>query len=227
MKAIFTKYQSWVFALLFALLLLVNKSFGQTATITFDYIGNTFSCPDGDNTYTASSTSLTVPTTGIPANATITGISFKASYGVFLGTTNVTFTLNGTSIGTLSANSTTCVTGNIPSVSIPLFNKTGPNTLEVTITGGIAPGVSNGVFTVNYTVACPTITASATYSNVLCNGTPTGQIIVSGSGGATPYTFSIDNGQTYQSSNTFNNLPIGTYKIRVKDFNGCESRSVQ
>ena len=37
------------------------------------------------------STSLTVPTTGIPAGATITGISFTAHYGVFLGTTNITF----------------------------------------------------------------------------------------------------------------------------------------
>ncbi|MCZ2460238.1 MAG: SprB repeat-containing protein [Chitinophagales bacterium] len=74
---------------------------------------------------------------------------------------------------------------------------------------------------------CPTITASATKNDVQCFNTSTGQIIVSGSGGTAPYTFSIDNGTSYQASNTFSNLPIGTYQIRVKDANGCESKSVQ
>jgi hypothetical protein len=84
----------------------------------------------------------------------------------------------------------------------------------------------NGQVVITYS-ACGTITASATSTNVLCNGTSTGQIIVSGNGGATPYTFSINNGASYQPSNTFNNLPTGTYKIRVKDNNGCESKAVQ
>jgi hypothetical protein len=95
-------------------------------------------------------------------------------------------------------------------------------------TGGLNNGGSgaDGQVVITY-YACSTITASATYTNVLCNGTNTGQIIVSGSGGATPYTFSINNGASYQSSNTFNNLPTGTYQIRVKDNNGCESKAVQ
>jgi hypothetical protein len=229
MKAIFTKYQSWFFALLFALLLLVNKSFGQTATITFDFIGGTNSCPgESDDTYSGTSgTIVTVPTTGIPGTATITGISFTARYGVYYGSTTITFSLNGTSIGSLYGNTNSCLTGTISPISIPLFNKTGPNSLTITISGGFFPGVYNGIFTVNYTVPCPTITASATYSNVLCNGTSTGQIIVTGNNGTAPYMYSINNGANYQSSNTFNNLPIGTYKIRVKDNNGCESRSVQ
>lgn len=90
-------------------------------------------------------------------------------------------------------------------------------------------------------IVCPTITATANYSNVLCNGTPTGQIIVSGSGGSSPYTFSIDNGGHYNStviagasyvsidanSGKFINLPVGSYQIRVRDNNGCVSNSVQ
>ncbi len=74
---------------------------------------------------------------------------------------------------------------------------------------------------------CPTITASATKNDVQCFNTSTGQIIVSASGGTAPYTFSINNGTSYQASNTFSGLPIGTYQIRVKDANGCESKSVQ
>ena len=81
-------------------------------------------------------------------------------------------------------------------------------------------------FTVQGT-ACPTITASATKNDVQCFNTSTGQIIVSGSGGTAPYTFSINNGTNYQATGTFNNLPVGNYQIRVKDANGCESKPVQ
>ena len=229
MKAIFTKYQSWVFALLFALLLLVNKSFGQTATITFDYTGGTNNCSgQSDNTYSGTSgTTVTVPTTGIPANAIITGISFTARYGVALGSTTITFSLNGTGIGSLSGSNNTCLTGTISPVSIPLFNKTGSNSLTITIAGGIFPGVYNGILTVNY-IVCGIITASATKTNITCFNAGNGTITVSGSGGTAPYTYSIHNGgATYQSGNTFNNLPTGTYQIRVKDNNGCESKPVQ
>ena len=83
-----------------------------------------------------------------------------------------------------------------------------------------------GQVVITYTV-CTTITASATKNDVQCFNTSTGQIIVSGSGGTAPYTFSINNGTSYQASNTFSGLPIGSYQIRVKDANGCESKSVQ
>ena len=42
-------------------------------------------------------------------------------------------------------------------------------------------------------------------------------ITVTGSG---VYEYSLDN-QTYQSSNTFTNLPSGIYTVYVKDLNGC------
>ncbi len=54
-----------------------------------------------------------------------------------------------------------------------------------------------------------------------CRGDSNGVIIAGGTGGTTPYTFSINNGITYQTSNTFNNLFAGTYTIRIKDNNGC------
>ncbi len=148
-------------------LVFVNRGFGQTATVLFDYTGNNTTACNGDPTYANSNTSLTVPTTGIPTGAIITGISFTAHYGVFIGTTNITFSLNGTSIGILSANSNTCATGNISVVSIALFNISGPNTLAITISGGTFPGVYNGSFSVNYTPctppAAPTITTPVKY----------------------------------------------------------------
>ncbi|MCC6727220.1 MAG: proprotein convertase P-domain-containing protein [Saprospiraceae bacterium] len=40
-------------------------------------------------------------------------------------------------------------------------------------------------------------------------------------GGTGTLSYSIDGGDTFQSSNQFNDLPIGTYQVVVKDENGC------
>lgn len=52
-----------------------------------------------------------------------------------------------------------------------------------------------------------------------CNNSD-GSIIVTGSSGTTPYTYSI-NGTLYQSSNTFSGLSSGFYTITIKDAAGC------
>ncbi len=41
------------------------------------------------------------------------------------------------------------------------------------------------------------------------------------SGGTGQLTYSIDGGTTFQTSNVFNNLPLGTYQVVVMDENGC------
>ena len=53
-----------------------------------------------------------------------------------------------------------------------------------------------------------------------CYNGSNGSIVVSGSGGTSPYTYSKD-GTNYQSSGTFNTLPTGSYTLYVKDTNGC------
>ncbi len=57
----------------------------------------------------------------------------------------------------------------------------------------------------------------------LCNGGTDGSIVITASGGAAPLQYSIDNGVTFQASNTFNGLGAGTYNIVVEDANGCQS----
>ena len=72
------------------------------------------------------------------------------------------------------------------------------------------------------------VTASVTSkANINCFNANDGAIQVSGSGGSLSYTFSINNGTSYQAGSSFINLSPGAYKIRVKDSNGCESKSVQ
>ena len=71
------------------------------------------------------------------------------------------------------------------------------------------------------------VIATATQTNISCFNANNGQIQVVGSNGITPYLFSINNGVNYLASGNFSPLPPGTYKPRVKDGNGCESKPVQ
>ncbi|MEM8509883.1 MAG: T9SS type B sorting domain-containing protein [Bacteroidota bacterium] len=56
---------------------------------------------------------------------------------------------------------------------------------------------------------------------VLCSGEAQATITIAASGGEGPYEYSIDNGATYQPSNSFVNQPAGSYDIRVRDANNC------
>ncbi|MFM8596056.1 MAG: gliding motility-associated C-terminal domain-containing protein [Flavobacteriales bacterium] len=52
-------------------------------------------------------------------------------------------------------------------------------------------------------------------------GSSNGSLVASSSGGAGGYTYSIDNGQNFQSSGTFSNLGINTYNVILVDQNNC------
>ncbi len=53
------------------------------------------------------------------------------------------------------------------------------------------------------------------------NGLSDGSFTVTGYGGHSPYVYSIDNGVTYQSSGSFNNLAEATYYVSIQDASGC------
>jgi hypothetical protein len=96
-------------------------------------------------------------------------------------------------------------------------------TYTVTVTDNI--GLS-ALATATITQTTTITTSVASQSNPLCFQTTTGTIVIAGTGGTGSYSYSINNGASYQASNTFN-VGAGVYKIRVKDSNGCESKSVQ
>jgi len=67
------------------------------------------------------------------------------------------------------------------------------------------------------------LSATYTKTDITCNGDNDGEIIITATGGTPAYNYSIDDGATYQASNTFSGLIKGSnYEIRVKDFNNCE-----
>ena len=66
------------------------------------------------------------------------------------------------------------------------------------------------------------IFTQTTSSNTNCFGGNNGSIIINiTNGGTSPYSFSENNGVTYQSTNTFTNLVTGNYSFLISDDNGC------
>ena len=66
------------------------------------------------------------------------------------------------------------------------------------------------------------IFTQTTSINTNCFGGNDGDISINiTSGGISPYSFSDNNGATYQSSNTFTNLLAGNYSFLISDINGC------
>ena len=57
----------------------------------------------------------------------------------------------------------------------------------------------------------------------LCNGSGDGSILITATGGVAPLSYSIDNGLTFQSGNTFSGVSAGNYSIVVEDANGCQA----
>jgi gliding motility-associated-like protein len=64
-------------------------------------------------------------------------------------------------------------------------------------------------------------TVTATSINASC-GASNGSITATGTGGTSPYQYSID-GINYQASNVFTGLAAGNYTISIKDANGCSN----
>ncbi len=174
----------------------------------------------------------------------VSNFSTSATSPICAGT-STTVTLSSTSIaaGTYNVNYTTTNPANTTNVSVNFTGtttKTGSftisgltgatsvitiNSVGFTSTCGSAPQSNN---TSNVTVNAPTATVS-NKTNISCFGANDGTITVSASGGTSPYTFSIDNGATFQVATGTNLrqfvglLANAAYQIKVKDTNGCIS----
>jgi len=102
-------------------------------------------------------------------------------------------------------------------------------------TTATATGLMAGSYTVTVTDAngCTTectamimhptpATCSLVTMDVSCNGGMDGLLVVTGTGGVTPYEYSLS-GDPFQAGNVYNNLPAGMYIVNIKDANDCMS----
>jgi len=98
------------------------------------------------------------------------------------------------------------------------FNNLTPGNHTVTVSDGA--GCITAVISVNVPVG-PQLTATATTTDVLCNGGNTGTITVTAPiPGTAPYQYSLDN-VTWQASNVFNGLTAGAYTVYFNEAYGC------
>ncbi|PWU19130.1 MAG: hypothetical protein C5B50_07310 [Verrucomicrobia bacterium] len=150
---------------------------------------------------------------------------------------------NGPSLG-LSQTAVTCNGGSDGSITATFSGGTGPYQVKLdtgafstqsspfTFTGvsagshGVTVRDSNGcTVSQSINVTQPTaVTFSTSQVNETCNGQTNGSITVTASGGSgSGYTYSKDNGATFQAGNQFTGLAAGTYNIVVKDGVPCQS----
>jgi len=102
------------------------------------------------------------------------------------------------------------------------YTTANPGDYQFLITDNAGCTFTSSTITINPITTPDIITVVQTQQN-LCNGDTNGAFIVNidSSLGTSPFQYSIDGGTNYQASNTFSNLPAGTYTVIVKDANQC------
>ena len=211
-------------------------SYSSDGSINFTVSGGS-----GSYTYRLNGTLIT--------NITVTGLT-TGSYVLYAEDTNgcsdsisVNLVKSAPS-ATVTASNPTCSSG---SGTITVASPAGGNgpTYESKIGNGtyttigsptIYSPLSSGTYTItikdgdgctrtyNRTITIPTaVSFTTSVTHPTCNGDSDGEITFSASGGNGSYQYSINNGINYQSNNTFSNLTVGTYLLRVKDGVNCST----
>ncbi|MDO9000361.1 MAG: hypothetical protein Q7W45_11395 [Bacteroidota bacterium] len=122
--------------------------------------------------------------------------------------------LNSINVGTLSGVTYTWSNGNNGnSISVS------PNITTQFIVNASGPGGCNGKDTINIIIPKDIQDSIVAYRS--CDNNQTGTIIIFAKGGIAPYKYSINNGATFLSSNSFTNIPFGNYSLVIKDSIGC------
>ncbi|WP_165585856.1 MBG domain-containing protein, partial [Pedobacter nototheniae] len=175
--------------------------------------------------------------------ATATGLA-AGTYTVTIKDANLcqttqSFTITQPTAITVSASQSnvSCNGGATGSAAVTVSGGTGPYTYSWAPSGGtaaFATGLTAGTYTVtikdanlcqttqSFTITQPTaIIASASQSNVACNGGATGSatVVVSGGTGAYTYLWAPSGG----TAATATGLTAGTYTVTIKDANLCQT----
>ncbi len=196
----------------------LNPGGTQNTTGTFtglpagDY---TVSVVDANNNSATSGTiSLMQPATDLALSTpTVTNVSCSGpSTGQIIisasgGTSPYTYTLNP---------------GNVQNTT---GSFSGLSSGDYTVSVVDSKGCTTGSGTIAVAPASTLSLSTPTVTDVKCNGTSTGEISMTASGGTAPYTYTLSPGNTQNNTGTFTGLPAGDYTVSVVDANGCSATS--
>ncbi len=184
------------------------------ATTNTYYIKGT----DANGCYAISSVSATVNPLATITNAT------KAAYN------GLDLTCNGTSDGqitvTASGGTGTLEYSKDNSTNFQLsnvFSGLSANTYQIKVKDANICTTTATTVSIDAPVVVSFSTSKTSYNGVdlSCHNGANGQITVTPAGGSGTYSYSKNNGSTWQVSNVFSGLNVGTYLIKVKDANNC------
>ncbi len=154
---------------------------------------------------------------------------------------------SGASVTVTGSNPTTCgaadgsITFDMPSGTPPYAfsidsGATFTTTMPPAVFSGLAAGtyytaMSDGAGCMVWDTIVLTAASGVTYTAIVVDescGAANGSIELNASGGdGGPYTYSIDAGSTYQSSNSFTGLTAGNYDVSILDGSGCEATGTE
>lgn len=191
------------------LLYSINGTTYQAANMFTGLVAGSYTVYVKDANNCITTVTATITATGGP---TVTGISAASSCAANTGTITATGS-GGSGALQYSINGVTFQAST-------LFTGLAPNSYTLYVRD--ASGCMGAAIVVVTALAGPLVSTTTTPTG--CNQT-NGIITANGTGGTAPYTYSIDNGVTYQGSNSFTGLGVGVYTVIIKDANGCTSTS--
>jgi hypothetical protein len=157
---------------------------------------------------------------------TVSGVIVSAGGPAIVSSTSQNVSCNGGNDGAITITSVSGGTGTI------LYSKDGVSFQASNSFTGLLAGTydvqvkdANGcIASVSKIISQPNaFLINTNVTNVSCHGAQTGTVVVSASGGAGFFAYSLNGGFTYQSSSTFNNLASGNYFVTIKDAANCIS----
>jgi hypothetical protein len=217
-----------------------------TAAVTSDYNGADISCfGETDGSASVTPTGGTTPYSYLWSN----GSTLATATGLGAGSYTVTVTdANGCSVvKTVTLSEPSPLTAVISAQSDASCNGFADGSATVTASGGTPAydydwsdggtgatrtDLAAGTYTITVTDAngcsavvsvtigqATTLVATATHTDVSCNGGDDGTITVTATGGTTPYTYDASAGTV--AGNVISGLIAGDYTVTVTDDNGC------
>lgn len=133
---------------------------------------------------------------------------------------NIQTTVIGT--GNLSYQWSEAILGDLVGETGPNLNNAVAGTYTLTVSDD-ATDPANTLSSNPITLSDPqfVLAAQPVPTDAQCAGVSDGMVLINATGGTAPYEYSIDAGITYQTANTFTDLVLGSYTIRVRDSNDC------